>query len=290
MPKIAVIGAGRWGKNIIRTVASIADLHTICYGGSAETKTHLEENYPAVALTTDHHEILNDPEVTVVFIATPIPTHETFVREALVAGKHVFVEKPLSLDTEAIDALYALAQEKNRTLFVGYIYTYDPAFLHLKELLEGETDVTVETLWTKYGTFDSALSENLLVHELALAHELLGSLELKEITRNEENVFDGNFEGVRGTAHIFIDREREEKKKILTVRVGAITYTLANGTLTKEEEDGTQTTLHETSGQLLEIELQNFIAETKEGSRGNEKRRSMDRSIAAVLGRLSSTL
>lgn len=291
IPSVGVIGAGAWGKNIIRTLTPIADVHAIAYRSATETEIFLTEQYPNTRLTTNYHTILSDTTITCVFIATPIPTHANMVRDALMAGKHVFVEKPLSLTSTVIHELYELAKEKNLTLFTGYIYLYDPAFRVLKEELANTAGYSIETIWTKYGTFDSPLPENLLVHELALCHNLLDSLEFKNIIRNEEHIFEGDFVGDRGNAHVYIDREQQEKKKMLTVRTESSLYTMTVGALTvqdlitKEEK-----VLYEnTETQLLDIELKNFLAETKEGASTNSKRRSMDISIAAVLGHIISS-
>lgn len=280
----AVIGAGRWGQNIIRTLSEMNCLKTIGHQGREQTAIFLRETHPSIQHTTDIASILHDSTITHICIATPLNTHGSLVREALQANKHVFVEKPLSLSLEEIDALYQLAAEKGKTLFVGYIYIYDPAFLVLKEALRDVSICAVETVWTKYGTFDSPLSENLLVHEIALAHELLGMLEVQKITRSEENVFEGTLVGEKGTAHIFIDRECEEKKKILTVRTDTTLYTMTIGKLVAQDlATNEEKSLHENTGaQLLEIELKNFLEETKNGAATNSKRRSMDCSIATI--------
>ncbi len=287
-PTVAVIGAGRWGCNIIRTLDEHSGVHTIAHGGNPEAVVYLEEHFPHIPLTADYQTLLANPEVTSVCIATPIATHADIVREALSQGKHVFVEKPLSLEMAVIDELYTLAEARNLVLFTGYMYTYDPAFSVLKKELEDTDSYTIETIWTKYGTFDSPLPENLLVHELALCHGLLGSLEFKSIMRNEENTFEGDFVGDRGSAHISIDRAQQEKKKELAVRTDSTLYTMTIGKLTAQDlTTKEERVLYEnTETQLLDIELKNFLAETKEGASTNSKRRSMDLSIAAVLGQL----
>jgi len=285
MPTVAVIGAGRWGRNIIHTLDAHSAVRAIAHGGDTEAVTYIEEYLPHTPHTADYRTLLQNPEITSVCIATPIATHADIVREALFVGKHVFVEKPLSLETTTIDELYTLADARNLTLFTGYMYTYDPAFSVLKEELANTAVYSIETIWTKYGTFDSPLPENLLVHELALCHSLLDSLELKNIIRNEEHIFEGDFVGGRGSAHIYIDREQQERKKVLTVHTDTSLYTMTIGKLTVQDlKTKEEKTLYEnTSAQLLEIELQNFLEETQKGTTENNKRRSTDLSIAAVL-------
>ena len=205
--QIGVIGAGKWGKNILKTLASYPrTIAHIAYGGNEETGRFLQETYSTSAITKDYHEVLANPALEAVFIATPISTHGDIVRDALTAGKHVFVEKPLSTSTEEIATLYTLAEEKNLTLFPGYLYLFDPEFQALQVKTAAPDELSLEMCWEKYGTFDTPLAENLLVHELALAHELIGTLTLESVARNETDVCDITVRGERGTAHIFIDR------------------------------------------------------------------------------------
>lgn len=267
---VGQIGVGRWGKNILRTLLSnqITIAH-IAYGGSSETREWLAHEHPHLSALTDYTTILADADVAAVLIATPIDTHQKIVREALKARKHVFVEKPLSISVEEVRELYALAEEKNRTLFTGYIYLFDPEFQALQKKLDDAENTHIEMNWEKHGSFESPLIENLLVHELALVHELIGDLALDTITQNEPNVFDAVFKGECGTAHIQIDRTKKEKKKLLTVKTENATY---EHVFNNEN--------------LLALELNAFFETTKTGSATNKKRQQIDESIATVLSSL----
>lgn len=271
MTRVAMIGAGNWGKNIIQTLRKnpTSTIAYIAYTGSAETTAWLTTHCPDIPTYTDYHEVLTDTTVDAVCIATPITTHETIVRDALSAGKHVFVEKPLSTTAEEIVALYALAEEKNLVLFPGYLYLFDPEFQVLKKQTSESNQLTIEMHWEKYGTFDTPLAENLLVHELALAHELIGTLTLAAVIRSEKDICDITVRGERGTAHIFIDRTCKERKKKLTLHNGA------------EKE-----VVSFTHPNLLDLECEAFFAAIAHGSAGNKKRQRIDESIAAVLSSL----
>lgn len=136
--KIACIGAGYWGKNLVRNFSAIGALSLICES-SAERRAQLTKEYPSTRVTDSIDEVLSDPEVVGVAIATPAETHGELVRRAILAGKDVLVEKPLCLSVQEGQELVALAQEKKRVLMVGHLLWYHPAILKLKELIhEGE--------------------------------------------------------------------------------------------------------------------------------------------------------
>jgi len=136
--RVAVVGAGYWGKNIIRSMNSLGALAAICES-SEETRKSFTEQYPECNAVASFSEVLGDDSITAVAIATPAETHSRFIREALLAGKDVFVEKPLCLSTETGKDLVALAEERERILMVGHLLWYHPAVLKLKSLIdEGE--------------------------------------------------------------------------------------------------------------------------------------------------------
>jgi UDP-2-acetamido-3-amino-2,3-dideoxy-glucuronate N-acetyltransferase len=138
LPKIACVGAGYWGQNLIRNFAELRALHLICEADQRSLE-HFGSLYPGVGLCQSIETALKDPEVTGVAIATPAETHGTLVRQALMAGKDVFVEKPLCLSVTEGSKLVALAAEKKRILMVGHLLWYHPAILALKQLIdEGE--------------------------------------------------------------------------------------------------------------------------------------------------------
>jgi UDP-2-acetamido-3-amino-2,3-dideoxy-glucuronate N-acetyltransferase len=133
--RIACIGAGYWGKNLVRNFNDLGVLKWICES-SRERRTQLSAEYQAVRLTDSLDEVLTDPEIAGVAIATPAETHGELVRRALLAGKDVFVEKPLCLTTPEGEKLVGLASERNRVIMVGHLLWYHPAVLKLKELVE----------------------------------------------------------------------------------------------------------------------------------------------------------
>ena len=135
---IGCIGAGYWGRNLVRNFDALNALSWIC---DADTARHAElaAAYPRARVTDSVDRVLSDPGVTGVAIATPAETHGELARKALLAGKDVFVEKPLCLSVEEGEGLAKLAADNGRVLMVGHLLWYHPAVLRLKRLIdEGE--------------------------------------------------------------------------------------------------------------------------------------------------------
>ena len=97
--EFALVGFGFWGKNIFRNLYDLKVLHTAC-DNNLETIEGFKAEYPDVNYTDSFTSVLNNPKIKAVLLATPASTHFTMAREALLAGKDVFVEKPLSLTVE----------------------------------------------------------------------------------------------------------------------------------------------------------------------------------------------
>lgn len=135
IPRVAVIGAGYWGKNLVRNFHAIQALEAICESDSQAVMV-LRESYPGIKFVQNYSDIINDPAIQAVAIATPAETHATIVREALLAGKDVFVEKPLCLYIDQGKELVALAKDRARILMVGHLLWYHPAILELKTLID----------------------------------------------------------------------------------------------------------------------------------------------------------
>jgi UDP-2-acetamido-3-amino-2,3-dideoxy-glucuronate N-acetyltransferase len=132
--RVAVVGAGYWGRNLVRNFAEIGVLAAVCdtdRGVLAETAGR----YPGVRSGVAYTDLLTDAGIAAIAIATPAATHASLVREALLADKDVYVEKPLALsETEAAE-LTRLAAERNRVLMVGHLLWYHPAVVGLKALI-----------------------------------------------------------------------------------------------------------------------------------------------------------
>lgn len=134
MMKICVVGSGYWGKNLVRNFNNLKALHTIC-DANEDTLRSFREQYPDVHCVASYTEVLKNPDILGVALATPAVTHAAMAREALLAGKDVYVEKPLCLtEVEGVE-LNRLARKQGRILMIGHLLWYHPMVLKLKELV-----------------------------------------------------------------------------------------------------------------------------------------------------------
>src|SRR5229473_4895051 len=133
-PRVAVIGAGYWGKNLVRNFHALNALETVC-DLDDKTLNRISQEFQ-VATTRDYDAVINDPFVDAVIIAAPAAQHYELAFKALSHGKHVFVEKPLSLHVQEGKYLVQLAKDRNLVLMVGHILQYHPAIVELKRLVQ----------------------------------------------------------------------------------------------------------------------------------------------------------
>ena len=133
LPSVAVIGTGYWGKNLVRNFHQIGVLRMICDKDENVLGT-LQAQNPGVELAYAITDVLKRDDIQGVVIATPAETHFSIAREALLAGKHVYVEKPLVLNEADGRELIDTAAKRSRVLMVGHLLQYHPAFIKLKEM------------------------------------------------------------------------------------------------------------------------------------------------------------
>lgn len=131
MTAVAVIGAGHWGRNLLRNFAALEALAGFHDSDPANLEA-ARQSYPTARAYPDFAAVLADPTIEAVVIATPAATHGALAQQALRARKHVFVEKPLCLDLSEGREIEALAKSTNRTLMVGHLLLYHPAFIALQ--------------------------------------------------------------------------------------------------------------------------------------------------------------
>ena len=134
---VAVVGGGGWGKNHVRNFHEITTsrLKTICDLSDKVLAAH-RAAYPGVGTTTSVAEVFADREIEAVVIATDAPSHYHLARDALAAGKHVLVEKPMTLAPREAEDLITRAEKAKRVLMVGHLLEYHPCVLQLKHLLD----------------------------------------------------------------------------------------------------------------------------------------------------------
>lgn len=176
---MAVIGTGYWGKNLVRTFANLGVLRIVC-DASRDCLDRLQVD-SAVRRTTQFEEVLQDPEVSAVAIATPASSHFELVRSALQAGKDVFVEKPLALAVQDGQELVKLAADAKRILMVGHILRYHPAVRKLKGIVDAGELGQVEYIYSNRLSIGKLRTEENILwsfapHDVSVMLGLLGEM------------------------------------------------------------------------------------------------------------------
>ncbi len=137
MVNLACVGVGGWGKNLVRTFQGLPNCRVLYLCDlNQERLSSIGRAYPDTRQTTSFEEVLNDKQVEGVVIATTASEHYHLAKQALLAGKHTYVEKPMTLKTAEAEELITLAKKADRKLMVGHLLLYHPAVIRLKELIQ----------------------------------------------------------------------------------------------------------------------------------------------------------
>jgi predicted dehydrogenase len=136
---IAVVGLGYWGPNLVRNLSERPDARVayVC-DSRADRLAAIARRYPAIPGVSNFERVLEDDAVEAVAIATPVSTHQALATAALEAGKHVFVEKPLSASVAEAVELIELADRKGRVLMPGHTFLYSPPVNRIRKLIAAE--------------------------------------------------------------------------------------------------------------------------------------------------------
>ena len=134
---VSQIGVGYWGPNLLRnlflnkncSIKTVVDL-------SSSRRKYVRSYYPSIEVNNDVKSVFNDDEIQAVIIATPAATHFDLVMEALKAGKHVLVEKPMAMNVKEVESIEKLATENNLIAMVGHTFLYNSAVIYIKKLIE----------------------------------------------------------------------------------------------------------------------------------------------------------
>jgi predicted dehydrogenase len=178
LTRVGVAGLGYWGPNLARNFDDLAELTWLC-DMSEEIRERLAQRYPGARVTADFDDLLGDPELDAVVIATPVPTHSELARRALEAGKHVLVDKPPAMRGEEMDELCRLSSERDLVLMPGHLLLYHPAVVKLKELVDsGELGDVLCVYGNRQNLGIIRTHENALlslgVHDLSVILHLVG--------------------------------------------------------------------------------------------------------------------
>lgn len=179
MIHVGVVGYGYWGPNLVRNfaeadgigVTSVSDLRA----GRLST---VARRYPGIKTTTDYRELIEDTSIDAIAVATPVSSHFRVASEALEAGKHVLVEKPLASSSEEAAQLVELAERKHRILMVDHTFVYTGAVRKIAEMIRGGQLGQVyyyDSVRINLGLFQNDVNVvwDLAVHDLSILEYLL---------------------------------------------------------------------------------------------------------------------
>lgn len=236
-PSIAVIGCGYWGKNIVRNFSILNELRMVCDPFPANAKAMSEQfDVPAV----DFEAILNDPMVKGVAIAAPAPLHFDLASKVIMSGKHVFVEKPITLEIEEAKELIRLAKEHDRLLMVGHLLNYHPAFLKVCSLVQSGEIGAVQRIYSNRLSFGKVRTEENVLwsfapHDISMILRLAGGVAPVDVSAHGGSYVSAGIDdfatvnmafenGV--TAHIFVSwlHPFKEQRLVVTGSKGAIVF------------------------------------------------------------------
>jgi predicted dehydrogenase len=180
MIKIGVIGYGYWGPNLVRTFAE-AQHGTVVAVSDLDPKklAQVNKRYPAVRTTNDFQDLLRDPEIDAIAIATPVSTHFEFGMAALKAGKHLWLEKPMTETSLQARKLVDEAQKRNLALFVDHTFVYTGAVRKMGDVIKSGDLGRVyyyDSIRVNLGLFqrDVNVISDLAVHDFSILDYLLG--------------------------------------------------------------------------------------------------------------------
>jgi len=178
--RVGVVGFGYWGPNLVRNFSEAAGSRVVAVSDLRDERlAQVRDRYPAVRTTTDYGELLADPAVDAVVVATPVATHYRLAMAAIDAGKHVLVEKPLALGGVEAEALIAAARRRGVVLMVDHTFVYTGAVQKIKELVDGERLgrlLYYDSVRVNLGLFqhDVDVLWDLAVHDLSIMDYVLG--------------------------------------------------------------------------------------------------------------------
>ena len=179
MIRIGVIGYGYWGPNLVRNFFEAADAEVACVSDlRADRLALVKSRYPTIRTTQNFRELMEDPSIDAVAIATPVNTHYELALRALQEGKHVLVEKPMASDTDQVQRLMELAQTQSLVLMVDHTFVYTGAVRKIRDLVDSGSLGEIyyyDSVRVNLGLFqhDVNVLWDLAVHDLSIMDYVL---------------------------------------------------------------------------------------------------------------------
>ena len=227
--RVGVVGLGYWGPNVVRNMARVCELAWCC-DLSQENRDRYAPQYPQTQFTGDFDDLLNDPALDAIAVASSVPSHHPLGLRALAAGKHVFVEKPLAASAADARELVAAAERADRRLMVGHLLLFHPALTAVRDLIRsGELGEIYYLYGNRVNLGQVRADENALwslgAHDVAVLLDLVGERPIEAQARGEcyvrpnvEDVVFGYLKFPSGAvAHLHLSWLDPHKTRKLTV-------------------------------------------------------------------------
>ncbi len=229
--KLGIIGCGRWGFNHVQTASSLLNPgNIIICDSNTGNKEKSDSISPDIKFTSDINEILNDSEINAVIIATPAETHFEIGKSCLESGKHVLMEKPITLFSNEAQELIDIAESRNLTLMVGHVLLYHPAVLKIKEMLETGELGKLQYIYSNRVNLGTIRSEENILwsfapHDISVIQFLTGSSPVETYAKGatflQDKIEDTTLTFLRYpdnvSAHIFVSWLHPFKEQRLVV-------------------------------------------------------------------------
>ncbi len=202
MLQVAQIGVGYWGPNLLRNlvsnkkckVSTVVDL-------SSERRDYVSGLYPGVKVSENVDDVLGDPRIEAVVIATPVATHFDLAMRALSAGKHILVEKPMARSMAEVDEIGRLAAEKNRIAMVGHTFLFNSAVRYVKKMIDSGELGDVRYIYSQRLNLGKIRSDvdslwNLAPHDISVIQYWLGDPKPLSVVRSGADFIQENIDDV----------------------------------------------------------------------------------------------
>lgn len=212
MIKIAQIGVGYWGPNLLRNLAASQKCQiSMVADCSRERRDFVTSRYPQVKTVASADEVFASSDIDAVVISTPAGTHHSLAIEALQAGMHVLVEKPLATSVEEVDEIAAISESRNLVAMVGHTFLFNPAVKYLKNIVDSGELGDIRYIYSQRLNLGRIRSDvdalwNLAPHDISIVQYLLGDPKPISVRRTGMDFIQSGIDDV-----VFLNIEYPEK-------------------------------------------------------------------------------
>ena len=186
---LAQFGCGYWGPNLLRNFSVLPDCSVKYVADkSADRRAFVEKNFPQTRAVKSCDAVLDDPEIDAVVIATPAETHFSLAEQALHAGKHAFVEKPLATRASEVDKLAQSAAERSLVVMAGHTFIYNAAVRYVKQLIDAGELGEIRYIYSQRLNLGRIRADidalwNFAPHDISIIQFWLGNAEPLSVSR-----------------------------------------------------------------------------------------------------------